>query len=205
MIRLFQWNSPLLSKSLFNNKYYLDFKSSKDPLEEYVKKMPKDLDWVNKVLCLEKRFFLSNHNLVYTDKMSMANSVEVRVPFLDDDLVNYVNNLPSSLKQNKFISKYLLKKAMEPFLPKEVIYRSKTGFKLPLRSWMENELGDYVMNVLSKENIKNREIFNFKKVQNLIDANYLGKIDASYTILSLVFIEIWFQIFLDKKPYKNLI
>ena len=92
------------------------------------------------MLVLEQRFFLPDHNLTYTDKMSMAAGVETRVPFLDLDLVDFAARIPERLKQRGSVGKWVLKKAMEPFLPMDVIYRPKTGFGAPLRRWMRGEL-----------------------------------------------------------------
>ena len=96
------------------------------------------------MLALEQRFFLTDHNLTYTDKMSMAVGVEVRVPFLDLDLVDFAARIPARFKQRGREGKWVLKKAMEPYLPKEVIYRPKSGFGAPLRQWMRFNLRDLI-------------------------------------------------------------
>ena len=80
---------------------------------------------------------------------------------------------------------------MEGILPNEVIYRAKTGFGVPLRRWMRNELREFLGDVLSIENIRNRGLFDSTAVWKLIAENDKGKIDASYTLLSLLCIEIW--------------
>ena len=90
----------------------------------------------------------------------------------------------------------MLKKAMEPFLPHEVIYRSKTGFGAPLRRWMRFELRELVGDLLSADSLKRRGLFQPFAVQRLIAANDLGKVDASYTLFSLMSIEIWCRAFL---------
>ena len=125
---------------------------------EYLKELPDNLSPLEKMLLLDQRFFLSDHNLIYTDKMSMANGVEVRVPFLDDSLVKLASNIPDNLKCRNFQAKWVLKKAMEPYLPRDIIYRSKTGFGLPLRNLLNNELKEFMYEVLSSESIKNRGI-----------------------------------------------
>ena len=92
------------------------------------------------MLALEQRFFLTDHNLNYTDKMSMSAGVEVRVPFLDNDLVEFAQKIPLKFKQKKNQGKWVLKKSMENYLPNEIIYRPKTGFGAPLRRWIRNDL-----------------------------------------------------------------
>ena len=92
------------------------------------------------MLYLDAKFFLADHNLNYTDKLSMAHGVEVRVPLLDPDLVAFSARLPTRMKQNGATGKWLFKKAMEDFLPHDVVYRPKAGFGAPLRTWLHGEL-----------------------------------------------------------------
>ena len=97
-------------------------------------------DWLNQILYLDLKTFLPSLNLAYTDKMSMAASTEVRVPLLDDELVELSGRIPPSLKLHRLTRKYVLKRAMEPVLPREVIWRPKAGFGAPVRSWLVGEL-----------------------------------------------------------------
>ena len=159
--------------------------------------MPKDEASLEKMLALEQRFFLSDHNLNYTDKMSMATGVEVRVPFLDVDLVRFANKIPANLKLKKNITKWAFKKSMERFLPKDVIYRPKKGFGVPLRNWIRFELKEKMEELLSPNNLGSRGFFKQDALRKLINDNESGKIDASYTLFSLMCIEIWCQKFLD--------
>ena len=142
---------------------------------------------------------MADHNLIYTDKMSMAVGVEVRVPFLDLDLVDFAARIPVGMKQRGKEGKWVLKKAMEPYLPLEVIYRPKSGFGAPLRHWMRYELRELLGDLLSVDSLKRRGLFDPVAVQRLIAANDEGKVDASYTLLSLLCIEIWCRAFLDRK------
>ena len=144
-----------------------------------------------------QRFFLTDHNLLYTDKMSMAVGVEVRVPFLDLDLVEFAAQLPARYKQCGKEGKWVLKKAMEPYLPRDVIYRPKTGFGAPLRRWMRHELRELLGDLLSADSLNRRGLFNPVAVERLIAQNDAGRVDASYTLLSLLCIEIWCRKFLD--------
>jgi asparagine synthase (glutamine-hydrolysing) len=153
--------------------------------------LPPETSRLERMLALEQRFFLTDHNLNYTDKMSMAAGVEVRVPFLDLDLVEFAARIPARFKQRGSEGKWVLKKAMEPYLPKDVIYRPKSGFGAPLRRWMRVELRDLLADVLGEKSLRNRGLFDPAAVQRLIKANDEGLIDASYTLLSLMCIELW--------------
>ena len=88
---------------------------------------------------------------------------------------------------------------MEPFLPHDVIYRPKTGFGAPLRKWIRDDLRELLGDLLSEESIKRRGVFDPKAVQSLIVNNQAGAIDASYTLFSLMCIEIWCRQFIDGK------
>lgn len=166
---------------------------------EYLAELPSDTPTLERMLALEQRFFLTDHNLTYTDKMSMAVGVEVRVPFLDPDLVEFAAQIPPQFKQRCRQSKWILKKAMEPYLPNEVIYRPKSGFGAPLRRWLKVELRDWLADTLSVDRLQRRGLFDSHAVQRLIVANAEGRIDASYTLLSLACIEIWCKYFIDQK------
>lgn len=167
------------------------------PMLEFLRDLPRNLVPLERMLALEQRFFLADHNLTYTDKMSMAAGVEVRVPFLDLDLVEFAQQIPVHLKQRGDVGKWVLKKAMEPYLPKDVIYRPKTGFGAPLRRWMRFELREMLGDVLSDSSLQRRGLFNPRAVEKLIEYNDMGKVDASYTLLSLLCVELWCRRFID--------
>ena len=169
------------------------------PLVDFLASTPTKLSRLESMLLLEQRFFLTDHNLTYTDKMSMAAGVEVRVPFLDLDLVEFAARVPSMYKQRGSTGKWVLKKAMEPYLPLDVIYRPKTGFGAPLRRWMRHELRELLGDLLSTTSLKRRGLFDPAAVQRMIIANDTGQIDASYILLSLLCIEIWCRRFIDQQ------
>jgi len=170
------------------------------PMLEFLQPLPASVRPLDKMLALEQRFFLADHNLTYTDKMSMAAGVEVRVPFLDLDLVEHAARIPLGLKQRGRVGKWVLKKAMEPYLPRDVIYRPKSGFGAPLRRWMRNELRPLLGDLLSVDSLKRRGLFEPAAVQRLIAQNDSGQVDAAYTLLSLLSIEMWCRAYVDSVP-----
>ena len=106
---------------------------------------------------------MPNHNLIYTDRMSMAESVEVRVPFLDPAMLEIAAKIPNKFLHRGLCSKWVLKKAMEKFLPKEVIYRKKAGFGAPMRSWIVSALDPLLIHIFHKE-LKKFGVFNHDNV-----------------------------------------
>lgn len=167
------------------------------PMLDFLAPLPESTPALERMLALEQQFFLADHNLIYTDKMSMAAGVEVRVPFLDRDLLAFAARIPSRFKQRGSVGKWVLKRAMEPYLPHDVIYRPKTGFGAPLRRWMRHELRELLGDVLSPDSLRRRGIFDPEAVQRLIQQNDAGQVDAAYTLLSLLCIEIWCRRFAD--------
>lgn len=156
---------------------------------------------LTKILYLDARHFLIDHNLNYTDKMSMAAGIETRVPFLDTDVVRFAESLPDELKQKGKTGKYILKKAMENVLPAEIVNRSKTGFGVPVRKWLQGPLKEMIDDVLAEKNIDRRGLFNAKSLSDLRVKDASGSIDSSYSILAVLCIEMWLRIFVDKHLY----
>ena len=156
-------------------------------------------DLLTQMLYLETRVYLPGHNLNYTDKMSMAASVEVRVPFLDNDLVDFAFALPGSLKVRGLQGKYILKRALEGILPREIITRRKTGFAAPIRGWLANDLEDMVADLLSPGRTARRGLFDAKAVSALLAEQRTGQSDHSYSIWALLNLELWMQSALDNE------
>lgn len=197
LINYFRWteNSTILRLLKPELRQTVKDELINSPMKIHLDKYAGNLNRIEKMLELEKRFFLADHNLLYTDKMSMAAGVEVRVPFLDRDLMDFANSIPTEYKQRGLQSKWILKKAMEPYLPRKTIYRPKTGFGLPIRSWIKNELNEMMNDLLSEEAVSRRGLFDYNGIVNLINYNNQNKIDGSYTILSLMCLELWFRRF----------
>ena len=196
MMGYFSWIDQTILRNLFLEPNDYNCFSYFESLNKLIPNENSDL---NRMLFWEINTFLTDHNLNYTDKLSMAVGVEVRVPFLDTELVEFSTNIPPHYKLKGNETKYLLKKVAEKYLPKEIIYRPKTGFGAPVRDWILNDMDDLINDYLSKETIIKRGIFNFDKVINLIEDNKKGVIDASYSIWSLLAIESWMRQFYDNK------
>jgi asparagine synthase (glutamine-hydrolysing) len=200
LVEYFRWGreADLLALYTPETRRVLSEDLAATPMLDFLNKLPASVGSLDRMLALEQRFFLPDHNLTYTDKMSMAAGVEVRVPFLDLDLVAFANRIPPRLKQRGGEGKWVLKKAMEPYLPHEVIYRPKSGFGAPLRQWMRHDLRELLGELLSVDSVTRRGLFDPAAIQRLIAANDGGKVDASYTLLSLLCIEIWCRTYLDR-------
>lgn len=199
MIGYFQWKDIPTVQGLWSSQIRSAgmVPATDVPFIAALRQLPQGTAELNKMLYLEAKYFLTDHNLNYTDKMSMAAGVEVRVPFLDRDLVDFATRLPVDYKQHGRVGKWIFRKSMEGIVPDEVIHRSKTGFGVPLRSWMKKKDNRLETDYLSRESLQRRGLFDPDAVQRLITRNRTGKIDASYVILALACVEIWCRQFVD--------
>lgn len=159
----------------------------------------RDASPLNRLLYVDFKTFMPALNLDTTDKQSMAANLEVRAPFLNKELVELSAHIPSGLKIKGLKRKYILKKAVERVLPKEVIWRKKAGFSAPIRSWLRGALRPLVDDLLSESVVQKRGLFDPKYVHEIIDANLSGKEDYNLQVFQLLNLEIWMREFIDKK------
>lgn len=152
---------------------------------------------LNRLLYVDFKTFMPALNLDTTDKTSMAANLEVRVPFLNHELVSLSEKIPSNLKIKGIKRKYILKKAVESVLPKEVIWRKKAGFSAPIRSWLRTSLKPMIDDLLSEQTIKKRGLFDFREVRRIIELNQSGKEDFNLQVFQLLNLEIWMREFLN--------
>jgi asparagine synthase (glutamine-hydrolysing) len=154
-------------------------------------------NWLNQLLYVDLKTFLPCLNLAYTDKMSMANSTEVRVPLLDDELVRISGAIPPKLKLRRTDRKYVFKRSMEGVLPHDVVWRPKAGFGAPVRAWLTDggELAPLVGELLSPARIRDRGLLDPGEVQRIISANADGTEDNALRIWALLTLELWQEAF----------
>ncbi len=148
------------------------------------------------MLYIDSKTWLPDDLLIKADKMTMANSVELRVPLLDHKVLEFAASLPPGMKLHGATTKYLLKKALSNRIPKEIRDRKKTGFPVPYGSWMRNELKDMVWDVLLDRRTINRGYFRRDGVEGLLQKNSNG-MDYSKEIFSLLSLELWHRTFLE--------
>lgn len=157
-----------------------------------------DADFLNQMLYLDTKAFMVSLNLTYNDKMSMASSVEVRVPFLDWELAEWVAwNIPPNLKLNGGTTKHILREAMRPLLPAEVLTQKKAGFAAPIDYWLANDLQEMVDDLLSDSRLKSRGLFRPEAVRRLVDEQRKGREDWSAQVWQFLTLELWMQTFID--------
>src|SRR5207248_1802598 len=141
--------------------------------------------------------FLPELNLTYSDKLSSAASVEVRVPLLDNEIVDFMARVPVRLKLNGFATKYLMRQAVRDILPPKVLQRRKAGFGAPIRTWLRRDLQELVDDLLSDASIEQRGYFDAACVRRMILDDRQGREDNTYRIWALLTLEIWHRTFID--------
>lgn len=150
-------------------------------------------DYVTDCELLDVHAYMVDDILTKVDRASMANSLEVRVPLLDHELIELAFTIPSQFKLKNNEGKYILKKALEPELPHEILYRKKQGFALPLSKWFKNDLSQFVSDVLLDKNNKMYNYLNYAAVEQVIKASAAGKRDFSAQIWTLLFFSQWLK------------
>ncbi|MGQ0543120.1 MAG: asparagine synthase (glutamine-hydrolyzing) [Blastocatellia bacterium] len=141
--------------------------------------------------------YLPNDLLVKVDIASMANSLEARSPFLDHNLIEFAASLPEDLKMRRFKTKSLLKKVAARLVPKEVVYRRKMGFGVPVGKWFRGEMRDFVREILLSEKSLNRGIVRPEMLRKYVDEHTNAERDHQFQIWTLLMLELWFQRFID--------
>ncbi|HVT98070.1 MAG TPA: asparagine synthase (glutamine-hydrolyzing) [Acidobacteriaceae bacterium] len=150
---------------------------------------------VNRMLYVDTKSSLPDDLLLKADKMTMANSIELRVPFLDHKLLEFAASLPESLKVHGLTTKYIAKRALSNRIPEPILKRRKAGFPVPFGAWMRKELKPFVHEVLLDRTTIERGYFNTASVENLLRANEeSGR--YSKEVLSLLTLELWHRAFL---------
>lgn len=158
-------------------------------------------DFLHQMLYLDTKIFMTSLNLTYNDKMSMASSVEVRVPFLDRELAEFVAwKVSPELKLKggtRPTTKYIFRRTMDGMLPGEVLRQPKAGFAAPVDYWLAHDLRQMVDDMLSPERLRRRGMFRPEAVQRFIEEHRSGRQDWSLQLWQFLTLELWMQTFLD--------
>lgn len=148
----------------------------------------------NRVSYLYFKNYLQDGILSKVDRASMAASLEVRAPFLDYQLVDFVNSLSWKMKMKRWRTKYLLKELMKDKLPREIVFRPKQGFgNMMLGKWLRHDLKDYLLDIFAERKIKEQGIFNYPYLKKILDAHLAGRADHRVGLWALLMFELWYE------------
>lgn len=154
---------------------------------------------LERLIYLYCKFYLQDCILTKVDRASMACSLEVRAPFLDYTFVEFANSIPAALKLKGLNSKYILKKAMQNKLPREIIGRGKKGFGIPVAKWFRNGARSLMLDALSESQIRRQGIFNPAEVSRLVDEHLRGRKDNRKQLWTLFIFQLWLENHLTSK------
>ncbi|MBW2039879.1 MAG: asparagine synthase (glutamine-hydrolyzing) [Deltaproteobacteria bacterium] len=148
---------------------------------------------LGKLLFLDMKLYLQEGVLVKVDRASMANSLEVRVPFLDHHFVDFVTGLPEGLKLRGLTTKYIFKKTMKDKLPRGIVFRKKKGFGIPVAKWIAGDLRDLFLDVFSEDRIKRQGIFDPTAIQGLLADHLARQVDNRKKLWNLFIFQLWWD------------
>jgi asparagine synthase (glutamine-hydrolysing) len=152
---------------------------------------------LNRMLYVDTKVWLPEDLLVKADKMTMATAVELRVPFLDHKLVEYIASLPDEAKIQGNLGKWILRQVMGNSIPPSILHRAKKGFPMPAAAWFRSELREFVRDTLLAHDAACRNYFSRQAVEELVARQERGKISGFQEIWSLLVFESWHKEFIE--------
>ena len=156
-----------------------------------------EADQLDRMIYQELKLRLAELLLMRVDKMTMATSVEARVPYLDHKLVEFAVAIPSHLKYHHGETKYILKRALKGVIPDRVLDRQKQGFGVPINEWMLDRLGGFVENALFGSALRRRELFDYSFVKRLLNEHRSGRTNYAFFLWSLLNLSLWYDQWID--------
>jgi asparagine synthase (glutamine-hydrolysing) len=160
---------------------------------EHIAQVRPDSDFAARMTYLELKLRLPELLLMRVDKMTMATSVEARVPFLDHHLVEYAASIPVDLKIKGTSGKHILKQALEKVLPPDLLYSPKRGFGAPVREWCRGKSGEMLGGLIMDSSIRRSEFFDYAFIARLIDEHRRGARDWSFHLWALLNVSLWYD------------
>ena len=170
---------------------------SLDPWLEGVYAQSESLSPINRMLYFDLATRIPSDLLIRTDRVTMAASVECRVPFLDHELVEAMIGLPAQLKITNGTGKYLLKQLACRFIPQEMVYRPKMGFSTPLASWFRNELKPLLENIFLRE--QRIQALNYSAIESMLREHWRGRERHEGRIWNLLALELWYRRWIEDR------
>jgi asparagine synthase (glutamine-hydrolysing) len=180
----------------------LDGLSSLEVVDSYLQHIERERpnsDFLSRMTYLELKLRLPELLLMRVDKITMATSVEARVPFLDHFLVEYAMGLPRDLKVEGVSGKQILKRALEEILPRDLLYERKRGFGAPVREWFREGLGSWFDDHLINSTMRRRELLDYDFVGRLLSEHRSQKKDWGFHLWALLNLSLWYERWIDRR------
>jgi asparagine synthase (glutamine-hydrolysing) len=199
--------NPALRESFFNDRsrFAGHFAGCREQILQHFnsENVEGPADSLDRALYCDLKTYLPEDILAVTDRLSMHHSLEVRVPFLDHKFVEFCATIPPELKLKGMKKKYLLKKAVRDYLPKEVITHRKQGFVGPMTRWLKMELKPFVIETLAEKNLRKHDLLTPATVRTVLDEHFSGREIHDTLIWSMVIFQTWFNLYMDQGGEKR--
>jgi asparagine synthase (glutamine-hydrolysing) len=160
-------------------------------------------DELDRLLYLDSKTYLPGDILTKVDRMSMAVSLEARVPLLDHKLIEFVTRIPASLKMKGLETKHIFKRAVRSFVPAEILNRPKQGFGVPIQEWINDQMRERIHETLTAQRTRERGLFNPAYIELLLHEHGRGRRDHSPALWSLLMLELWHRNFVDAAGFER--
>ena len=177
------WVKPVLRETYHQSYVYARSSDAKEQL--------------NQVLFNDLKTYLEGDILYKVDRASMAASLEVRVPFLNREVVRFANDLPMDLKLHNFTGKFLLKKTMKDRLPHDIIWRQKKGFNMPVAYWLSGDLKEMLMDMLSESYVSRQNLFEYSYIQQITGEHFQHRKDNRKLLWTLLMFQLWYRNYIE--------
>ena len=177
------WIQPVLRETYYQSYAYAREGDAKEPL--------------NQILFNDLKTYLEGDILYKVDRASMAASLEVRVPFLNRNVVQFTNDLPLNLKLHNLTGKFLLKKTMKGKLPEEIIQRPKKGFNMPVAYWLSKDLKEMLLDTLSESYINRQDFFSYSYIHQLTEDHFARRTDNRKLLWTLFMFQMWYRSYIQ--------
>jgi asparagine synthase (glutamine-hydrolysing) len=192
-----EFKHRLLARETKTHLNGLSSYSAVKPHLDHVAAARPESDFAARMSYLELKLRLPELLLMRVDKMTMATSVEARVPFLDHHLIEYAMSLPVDLKIKGTSGKHILKRALEKVLPEDLLYRPKRGFGAPIREWFRGESGAELSDLIMNSSMRQRKFFDYDFIARLVDEHQRGARDWSFHLWALLNVSLWYDRWID--------
>ena len=179
-------------------------RSSYEVVREHYERIEREkpsADFLERMIYVELKLRLAELLLMRVDKITMATSVETRVPFLDHKLVELAMTIPRSMKVRDGENKWVLKKALEGIVPDDILYRPKQGFGLPINEWFISGMAPFVEHAVFSSPIRKRDWFDYDFLRSIWRQHLSGRVNYSFNIWSILNLSLWYEHWIERRPY----
>lgn len=188
-----------IKEVLYQDKFQaLKDEDQRPYFERYMNEADSTSDSLSKLLYIDTRTMLPDNLLLFNDKATMACSIENRVPYLDIDLINFIESLPVNYKLHGSTSKYLHREAVKGWISETIIYRKKRGFTTPIDKWFQQELSDTLLELVYDKDSFSRNYFDLSAVKKMINHHQKRKSNYKHELFIILSLELWFRYFYSK-------